>query len=283
MFSSGCDNPSGGEASGDAADAAEAADASEAASADAGSSSSSSGMDTQTTADTSSTTADTSASDTGSSSDATESESTTASDPAALGELCMANEDCESQKCASVRGMGGQVRMICSECVDATDCRDSGAGFECAFDRAKGWSTCTTGELGDPCQDAASCMDGLHCAALLGDRKVCSRCATDEHCTDEAAPICSLVGSIGGMGGSLARECIAEGSIENNSICDIEGNGDIACAGYCVKFETMMGGFEIGICGECRPDEASDCGDEQTCQEPSIGMMGIEGSVCVDN
>lgn len=199
-------------------------------------------------------------------------------DAGELGDRCETNADCQSEKCKMVRGMMGMSRGVCSECLDAEECRSSGEGTNCSYDRELGYATCSEGNAGEACEETDDCRDGLHCAEVLGGRGLCSACADSSHCEDDSTPICALTGTFG-MGQMLALECVAEASSENDQLCLPGEDGDAACAGYCVPVETMQNS-ELGVCGACRPDQPEDCGDEQTCVPPMLGMGGITGSVC---
>lgn len=186
------------------------------------------------------------------------------------GEDCECDEQCASNVCYSVPLLGAK----CGECKTDADCPDGGCTPPNPL--AGDGSFCNMGEMGDGCDDDASCQDGLTCEELInigGGAFIvsgCSPCATDADC--EAGQLCSPEIDVANFEGQWW--CVDEGSVENGKACDHEGNGDMACASGICAVADIPGIVQIGMCGDCRTDD--DCPAEETCVEPAIDINTLE-------
>jgi hypothetical protein len=55
-----------------------------------------------------------------------------------------------------------------------------------------------------------------------------------------------------------SAQCVQPSSLPQDSYCDLEGDGNLACASGICSVIDIMGLAEIGSCGQCNDD--SDCG-----------------------
>jgi hypothetical protein len=194
--------------------------------------------------------------------------------PGNLGDMCMSDSDCaEDLFCNGVVGLGG----ICSECASDTDCPD---GSNCTI-TPNGWFACGDGSQGQMCESDATCADGLYCAEVvdlggLFNGNFCSECSEDAHCMNGQLCVPQVefmdLANISGQ-----RACVDPESVPNNSLCDVEGSGDMQCEGFCTVAD-LMGFIQLGVCGECETD--ADCPMNGTCMPAAIGLEGFSGSVC---
>lgn len=187
----------------------------------------------------------------------------TGADGFALGEPCLADDDCASRICADPFSVGKQV---CSECRDAAMCSESGEGINCTIPLNGPWPeyyTCTNGMLGEACGEPEHCSEGgPHCTLLFPGNTLsatCSKCTTTEDCPDDQ--LCGLPYTDGPQFATY-RECIPSGSYPDGAPCWPEDDGDAACAGYCGPIPDAPSFF---VCGECRVDEGH-CPDMMTCK-----------------
>ncbi|MEE9385550.1 MAG: fimbrillin family protein [Nannocystaceae bacterium] len=190
----------------------------------------------------------------------------------ALGESCDAHKGCADKACTDGH---------CSMCRDAQQCRDSGEGANCArvFEPVE-WlffHQCLPGELGEKCEEPEACLDGW-CASTPTGRR-CSGCQTTDDCDTTADEVCHLRHT---YPSSLEvpdyRSCVAARSIPNDAYCDLANAGGDACAGHCVWAKLVASEKELGLCGECRPEEPDDCPDGGTCL-PLI-LSPEQGTAC---
>lgn len=192
------------------------------------------------------------------------------------GGQCASDADCISGNCYEIPipMVGG----VCGECDEDQDCVDAGTGIGCSLSMAGG--VCTQGDVGNGCMSDDACMEGLTCGpaidlpipGLLPDS--CNECEDSSDC--EMGMVCNPTVDILSFSGS--RQCVAEGSVANDNLCDIDGDGDLACtSGICAPVN-IMGFIEIGVCGECETDD--DCPMGTTCTPGSVSQGGLAGSVC---
>lgn len=164
------------------------------------------------------------------------------------GSACTEDDKCASLQCYLIPFLGG----VCGECNEDIDCIGGGCTPHSPFD-SEG-STCNFGELDD------ACMLGLECAnvfSLLGaiQLNTCSECLSDGQCGD--GQICAPTFTFQEYAG--ARTCVPPNSLPQDAYCELENNGDLACAsGRCSAID-IMGLAQIGACGECLSD--NDCGE----------------------
>jgi hypothetical protein len=192
------------------------------------------------------------------------------------GATCTSDCECASENCYVVPLLGGQ----CGECNEDADCPAGGCTPPNPFD-ANG-STCNMGEAGGGCETDAVCADGLVCGNVLNllegliQINTCGNCVDDSVCTD--GTICAPVVSV--MDFSGVNECIEPLSLPQDSFCNLEGNGDMACAsGICSTID-IMGLAEVGSCGECNTD--AECMGGATCSPGQfvLDTGSLLGSVC---
>lgn len=190
------------------------------------------------------------------------------------GSPCTSDGECESENCYVVPFLGGQ----CGECNEDADCAEGGCTPPNPFE--SNGSTCNMGELGGGCETSDVCMDGLVCGNVLDllgliQINTCGNCEDDSVCTD--GDICAPIVVVEEFSG--INDCIAPGTLEQDAFCQLEGNGDAACAsGICSTID-IMGLAEVGACGECNTDD--DCGGG-TCVagEFNLDMGALSGSTC---
>lgn len=192
---------------------------------------------------------------------------------AANGEECSSDAECMSGNCYVVPLLGGQ----CGECNEDADCALGGCTPPNPFET--NGSTCNMGEPGGGCESDEVCMDGLTCSTVLDiagliQINTCSNCQSDADCGNQ---ICAPVVDVQGFSG--LNDCIDANTIPQDGYCDLEGNGDAACAsGICSTID-IMGITEIGACGECNSD--ADC-NGGACVEGVFDLNTAElaGSTC---
>lgn len=185
---------------------------------------------------------------------------------------------CASDRCFIIPALGG----FCGECLGDSDCSDGGCTVPNPI--AGTGATCNAGLLGDGCQTDAACTSPAapRCAEMFSVPSIltvstCGQCETDADCPPQA-PHCTPDYDLKAFGGQ--RVCRAAASVANNSGCDAQGTGDVACAsGHCGQAD-VMGLLKLGVCGQCGTD--SDCGPGQQCSEPEadLGQGALLGSVC---
>ncbi|MBZ5715735.1 hypothetical protein [Nannocystis pusilla] len=185
---------------------------------------------------------------------------------------------CASDTCFVVPALGG----FCSECLADADCPSGGCTVPNPI--AGVGAVCNLGQPGDGCESDAACNNPMapHCSEVYEVPGIitvatCGACDTDADCPPQA-PHCTPDYDLGDFGGQ--KSCRAPGSVPNNSGCDFDGSGDLACAsGFCGQ-ASIMGLLKLGICGECNSD--NDC-NGGTCTEPAADLDtgALIGSVCL--
>lgn len=192
-----------------------------------------------------------------------------------LGGQCGFDGECESGICNQpFPGFG-----ICSECGSDADCQQSGDGVNCTIGDA-GYYTCSTGNLGEECESDAACSGDLTCELIVSlggfiELTACSNCGDSSEC--DMGNLCAPVVDLDGFNLGGYRDCVAPGSIPNDSICDDTAEGDLACAGLCAPVDTGFGA-DIPICGDCETD--ADCAMGETCVAGMAGQGGLAGNSC---
>ncbi|MFO7561383.1 MAG: hypothetical protein R6X02_01965 [Enhygromyxa sp.] len=196
------------------------------------------------------------------------------------GTNCTSNCECASGNCYVVPLVGGQ----CGECDNVEgdmDCAEiTGGGCTPPNPFGSDGSTCNMGELGGGCQTSEVCEDGLVCSTVLDllsgviQINTCSNCETDADCGGD--DICAPVVNVEEFSG--INDCVAPGSMLQDSYCNLGDNGDAACEGVC-SIVDIMGIAQIGACGECMTDD--DC-DGGTCVAGDFDLGGgtLSGSTC---
>ncbi|MEO1230034.1 MAG: hypothetical protein AAFZ18_14105 [Myxococcota bacterium] len=189
-----------------------------------------------------------------------------------LGAGCSDGSECASTFCAE-SPFGG----ICGECLDDTHCP-----WGCRPPALLGLgdaapSVCDDGAPGARCQTEMACQVGLYCGrnpftVPLGsdDSLTCAACRTDRDC-GEGDEVCAIAAAA--PGDRLTFACVSPGVVATGELCDLEGSGDAACAGWCVAAQ-VSGPIEIvlGVCSDCRTD--ADCPGSQSCRAPVFDIMG---------
>ncbi len=194
------------------------------------------------------------------------------------GATCTSDAECSSCNCYVVPFLGGQ----CGECNQDADCAEiTGGGCTPPNPFENNGSTCNMGELGGGCETDDACADGLTCGnvlSLLGvvEINTCGDCASDADC--DGGTICAPVVVVEDFSG--VNTCIEPNSLEQDSFCNLEGNGNDACASGICSVVDIMGLAQIGSCGECNTD--ADCGGG-TCQagEFILDTGMLVGSTCI--
>jgi hypothetical protein len=166
----------------------------------------------------------------------------------------------------------------CGECNEDLDCPDGGCTSFNPFGVDP--PTCNLGEQGGGCEMDAACQPGLQCVQifeLLGFLffNACSPCSSDLDCP--GLDICAPIFELGMWQGSA--QCIPPGSLPQDSYCDLDGNGDQACASGLCSVVDIMGLSQVGACGHCNDD--SNCGVGPCIQGELILDAGqLTGSTC---
>ncbi|MEE9386557.1 MAG: hypothetical protein V3V08_24340 [Nannocystaceae bacterium] len=190
----------------------------------------------------------------------------------ALGESCDSHEGCADEACTDAR---------CSMCRDSQQCRDSGTGANCTrvFEPIE-WiffHQCLPGELGERCDEAEACLNGWCASTPIGRR--CSGCQTTDDCDASADEVCHLQHAYPPDSETPDyRSCVPAQSIPNDAYCDLANGGGDACAGHCVWAKLVSSEKELGLCGECRPDEPDDCPTGATCVP--LELSPEKGTAC---
>jgi hypothetical protein len=190
------------------------------------------------------------------------------------GFTCTVDDECASLQCQVIPFLGGQ----CGECNEDSDCMNGGCTDHNPF-VAEG-SHCNFGELGGGCEDDGACSLGLECSTVMSlfgilEVTTCGECLSDDSCPDGL--ICAPLFSFQAYGG--ARTCVLPNSLPHDAYCDIENNGDLACASGICSPADIMGLAQVGTCGECHTDD--DCGDG-TCVPATFTLDtgALTGSWC---
>jgi hypothetical protein len=211
----------------------------------------------------------------------TDSDASTGSpDPRPNGEMCMSNEECESQMCFLAGLLGG----ICSNCLTDADC-EWGCGLPNPLSDPPLGAECTEGQLGQGCMSEKACMDPEHICATIIDvpgvltASTCSECGTTADCDGEL--VCNVSVSVADISGQ--KTCVEVGSVQDGDFCDLEGDGDAACLNHCDSAD--LGGIaQFGVCGPCRTvdDAPEGCEAGETCEPPTVDLDGtVTPSQCV--
>src|SRR5690606_16675624 len=101
-------------------------------------------------------------------------------------------------------------------------------------------STCNMGEAGGGCETTDVCQDGLSCGLVLDilgliQISTCGECASNDDCTDQICAPVVLVEEFDGQ-----NTCIDVNSLPQDSFCNLDGSGDMACAsGICSVVDIM--------------------------------------------
>ena len=190
-----------------------------------------------------------------------------------LGAACVdAVCDCASDNCFLVGPLGG----VCSECDESADC-EATTGFGCNFGNPLTGTpaVCSkTGEVGESCETADDCADGLYCPTLIEVAGVisaatCSECSPDDGgCM--GTDICTPSYDIAMIGGNYY--CTAPGSVPNDEGCNLTGDGSECESGQCAP-AGLMGIPVVAVCSPCNEDE--DCGAGETCMLPEIAIDDV--------
>jgi hypothetical protein len=126
------------------------------------------------------------------------------------------------------------------------------------------------GELGEGCMSNEVCQSMI-CAPIIyvADEPVsgCSECATDKDCT--GGMLCTMSLDVANFKGH--RSCVEPGSLADGEGCDFEGSGAEACMNYCSQTADLAG-TQIGVCGECNPENNAGCATGELCQQGSIDI-----------
>lgn len=190
------------------------------------------------------------------------------------GSSCTEDSECASLECYVIPFLGG----MCGECNEDSDCLEGG----CTSPNPFGFEPpkCNFGELAAGCQSDDACMPGLECSTvfqLLGviELNTCGQCLSDGDCFD--GQICAPLFDFPAYSG--ARTCVPPNSLAQDAYCDLEGNGDLACASSICSAADVMGLAQVGTCGECKTDD--DCGTG-TCIPAmfDLGTAELTGSLC---
>lgn len=197
---------------------------------------------------------------------------TTGFNPLPNGSQCSTDADCISGNCYEIPMFGG----VCGECDEDQDCVDAGTGIGCSVSPAGGM--CTQGGVGNGCMSDEACMEGLTCGPPINlplpglIPEFCNECETSADC--DMGMVCNPTFDIMTFAGS--KSCVAEGSVANNNLCDLDGDGDLACeSGICAPVSVMI--IQVGVCGECETDDDCTMG---SCTPGMLGQGGVSGSVC---
>ena len=191
---------------------------------------------------------------------------------------------CASGRCFLVPILGG----FCSECLVDADCGAGGCTVPDVLNSVG--AVCNMGEEGAGCMSDDVCNDpsASHCATIVEVPGIitvatCGECTTNADCPAQL-PNCTPAYDIGHLTG--VTFCAADGSVPNNSGCNLEddgmGNpvGNKACqTGHCGD-AVVMGLLHVGICGAC--NQNSDCMPNETCSDPVVDLeMGtLIGAIC---
>jgi hypothetical protein len=167
------------------------------------------------------------------------------------GSVCTDNSECSSNNCYVLPFLGG----YCGECTNDNDCFGGGCTAPNPFDSTP--SVCNMGEPGGGCESDDVCAGDLSCSTvfdLLGliQLNTCGSCVDDFECGDQ---ICAPLVDISQFAGQ--RDCIDPNSLPQHAFCELEFNGDEACASGVCSVVDVMGLAELGACGECNVD--ADC------------------------
>lgn len=176
-----------------------------------------------------------------------------------------------SDRCISGHGSWNVLLSgVCGPSEADADCDGGGCTPGNTYEGSP--PACNAGALGDGCESDAVCKPGLRCATVLDildgafTIRTCGTCLVDDDC----AP-----GFLGG-----ARTCILPGALPLHASCDLEGNGDAACAsGRCSPVPLQSGVGSVGACSECESD--AHCGGG-TCQPGELDSVVPEllGNTC---
>ena len=135
---------------------------------------------------------------------------------------------------------------------------------------------CEDGALGGAtCQSEGFFTGDLACTSCQFQYAACSNCGDSSEC--DMGNLCAPVVDLDGFNLGGYRDCVAPGSIPNDSICDDTAEGDLACAGLCAPVDTGFGA-DIPICGDCETD--ADCAMGETCVAGMAGQGGLAGNSC---
>jgi hypothetical protein len=164
---------------------------------------------------------------------------------------CTSDFECMSGNCYVIPFLGG----YCGQCNDDSDCFGGGCTPPNPFVGTAPF--CNMGEPGAGCESDDACAGDLSCATamdLLGLIQIngCSPCLSDDECGDQ---ICAAIVSLPEFSGQL--DCIDPQSLPQNAYCDLESNGNEACASGICSVIDVMGLAELGACGQCNVD--ADC------------------------
>jgi len=188
----------------------------------------------------------------------TASENSTGASGFPNGDSCTEPSECQSGHCYVIPMLGG----LCGECTSDADCR-YGCGTANPLLDPPAPSTCDDGLLGAGCESDDSCESDFVCAAVLDIPGVitvgtCGTCRGSGDCGSGQA--CNLIADYVTVQGQ--HECVTVGSEPDGETCSLPFDGEAACANHCAPV-SVMGLFELGVCGECR--DGADCGNGGTC------------------
>jgi hypothetical protein len=164
------------------------------------------------------------------------------------GSSCTGDPECNSGNCYVLPFLGG----FCGECNEDADCVDGGCSPPNPFDGSA--PVCNMGELGGGCESDDVCAGDLSCSTALDlfglvQINSCSSCQDDDECGDQ---ICAPLLDLSQFAGH--RECIDAQSLPQNAYCELEFNGNEACASGVCSIVDVMGLAQLGACGECNVD-----------------------------
>lgn len=207
-----------------------------------------------------------------------------------LGQGCDDEQGCQSDHCT--KRSEESRRGTCSECGTDEDCRESGAGLSCGFDREQGFYACSAGALGDRCEDDAGCQEGK-CHAVGGGPGggggVCSLCLDDMECRDAGTGLnCTRNDPADDSpryyecsDGALGERC------ESNESC-----AEMKCrmrsadstSGTCSKCLDDQGCRDDGTGLNCvfKPSEVEDDPEYYDCSDGALGERCEANESCAD-
>ncbi|RMG98931.1 MAG: hypothetical protein D6705_04495 [Deltaproteobacteria bacterium] len=202
----------------------------------------------------------------------TASSGSTTGEPQPNGEACAADADCQSGKCFLIPALGG----ICGECKSDADCENGGCSIPNPLSDPPQGSVCNMGELGGGCESDDVCSDGLKCSLILDVTglltiKTCSECDTSADCSN--GQVCNPTVSVADLSGH--KTCVDPGSVPDGEACDLNGDGDMACANYCESAD-IMGLAELGVCSPCDVETGMGCGAGEMCEAPAVDLGAYE-------
>lgn len=210
--------------------------------------------------------------DDGSSGDGDDSTSSSGESTAASGSpngaTCSEAAECQSGHCFVIPSFPG----ICGECTSDADCR-YGCGTANPLVDPPVPSTCDDGSPGSGCESDDSCQADMVCTPVLDlpgiiTAGTCGTCGEGVGCANGEA--CNLVADYVAIAGQ--HQCVPVGSQLDGESCSLPFGGEAACVNHCEPV-SVMGLFDIGVCGECLDD--SDCDGGGVCNLGSFSFGAV--------